>query len=48
MFQPGQTIVRRFPHPDRAFPFDGTHLAFRPPSDWLPSELPPWWDAVPA
>jgi hypothetical protein len=28
-----------------AFPFDGTHLAFEPPSDWSPAELPPWWDA---
>lgn len=31
-----------------AFPFDGTHAGFQAPSDWAPSELPPWWDAVPA
>nr|BFE67890.1 hypothetical protein GCM10020092_011910 [Actinoplanes digitatis] len=31
-----------------AFPFDGSRLDFRPPGDWTPATLPPWWDAVPA
>ncbi|GAA3350329.1 DUF402 domain-containing protein [Amorphoplanes nipponensis] len=27
------------------FPFDETWLDFRPPPDWTPATLPPWWDA---
>ena len=29
-----------------AFPFDGSFLDFRPPPEWPPTDLPPWWDAV--
>ena len=31
-----------------AFPFDGSFIDFRPPPEWPPTELPPWWDAVTA
>jgi hypothetical protein len=31
-----------------AYPFDGSHLGFRPPAEWAPATLPAWWDAVPA
>ena len=29
---------------DRAYPFDGTHLDFKPDPTWGPSALPPDWD----
>ena len=29
-----------------AFPFDGSFIDFRPPPEWPPTDLPPWWDAV--
>ena len=31
---------------ESAFPFDGSLIDFRPPPDWTPTDLPPWWDAV--